>query len=62
MPVLVEHGEKDRMFPVKPGEELHARSGDCAEFMVIPEHGHNEPFRRPRMEHLGPILEWLVRD
>jgi hypothetical protein len=62
VPVLVVHGENDRMFPVKMGEELYAKSGECAEFLVIPEHGHNEPFRRPRMEFWGPILEWLTRD
>lgn len=59
VPVLVVHGENDRMFPVKLGEELHASSGNCAEFLVIAGYGHNEPFRRPRMEYWGPILEWL---
>ncbi|MFC5862502.1 alpha/beta hydrolase [Acidicapsa dinghuensis] len=59
VPVLVVHGEKDRMFPVELGEELHALCGDCAEFLVIPGQGHNEPFRRPTMEYWGPILEWL---
>lgn len=62
VPVLVVHGERDRMFPVKLGEELHSVCGDRAEFLVIPEHGHNEPFRRPTMLYWGPILEWLGRD
>jgi pimeloyl-ACP methyl ester carboxylesterase len=61
-PVLVVHGEKDRMFPVTLGEELHAVCGEHAEFLVIPEQGHNEPFRRPTLAYWGPILEWLARD
>lgn len=59
VPVLVVHGGNDRTFPVKLGEELHARCGDCAEFLVIPEQGHNQPFRRPTVEYWGPIVEWI---
>lgn len=59
LPVLVVHGGSDRTFPVKLGEELHARCGDRAEFLVIPEQGHNQPFRRPTMTYWGAILEWL---
>ena len=62
LPVLVVHGGEDKTFPVKLGEQLHALCGESAEFLVIPEHGHNEPFRRPRLAYWGPILEWLAAD
>jgi pimeloyl-ACP methyl ester carboxylesterase len=56
-PVLVVHGERDGLFPVKLAEELAACCG--AELRVVPGVGHNEPFRRPRAEYWKPIVEWL---
>jgi hypothetical protein len=60
LPVLVVHGEKDRTFPVELGEQLHALCGAKAELLIIPGHGHREPFRHPRLAYWGPILDWLV--
>lgn len=57
MPVLVVHGEKDRLFPVKMATELAA----CckAETIIVPRLGHAEPYHRPRVEYWGPIIDWL---
>jgi hypothetical protein len=60
MPVLVVHGGKDRMFPVRMAEELHAVCGERAELVVVPDVGHNEPFNRPRLAYWGLILDWLA--
>ncbi len=61
-PVLVVHGEEDRLFPVAMGRQLHASCGYSAQFLVIPGHGHNEPFHRPTMAYWGPVIRWLAGD
>ncbi|HEX4039773.1 MAG TPA: alpha/beta fold hydrolase [Acidobacteriaceae bacterium] len=57
LPILVVHGEKDRLFPVGMAEELAA----CckADSIIVPRLGHTEPFHRPQIEYWGPILDWL---
>jgi pimeloyl-ACP methyl ester carboxylesterase len=60
IPVLVVHGEEDRMFPVKMAEELHSVCGESAELVIVPDVSHNEPFNRPRLAYWGLILDWLA--
>jgi alpha-beta hydrolase superfamily lysophospholipase len=57
LPVLVVHGEKDRVFPVKMGAELAECCG--AETIFVPKLGHAEPYYRPAMAYWGPILSWI---
>lgn len=59
MPILVVHGEKDRLFPVRMATELAA----CceAETIIVPRLGHAEPYHRPHLEYWLPIIEWLER-
>jgi alpha-beta hydrolase superfamily lysophospholipase len=59
MPVLVVHGEKDRLFPVRMATELAA----CceAETIIVPLLGHAEPYHRPRADYWRPIIEWLEK-
>ncbi len=58
-PLLVVHGEKDRLFPVRMAEELAAfRAGDC-ELVVVPNLAHNQPFRHPEPSYWGRIASWL---
>ncbi len=60
LPILVVHGEKDRLFPVRMATEL-ARC--CkAETIIVPKLGHAEPYHRPRVEYWGPIIDWLEQD
>ena len=61
VPVLVVHGERDALFPVRMAEELAALCGSGAELLVVPRLGHNEPFYKPRMAYWGLILSRLVR-
>jgi len=57
LPILVVHGEKDRLFPVKMAAEL----AECcrAETIIVPELGHAEPYHRPQTKYWGPIVEWI---
>ena len=57
LPVLVVHGEKDRLFPVKMATEL----AECcqAEAIIVPGVGHAEPWSRPQASYWGPIVNWI---
>jgi uncharacterized protein len=57
-PVLIVHGEKDQLFPVKMAAELASYCSPRAEVVLVPHTTHNQPFRRPRLEYWGPIIEW----
>jgi uncharacterized protein len=62
LPVLVVHGEKDRLFPVAMARELAAWCEPEAEFLLVPKTGHNQPFRKPCVDYWGPIIEWIARE
>jgi len=57
IPILVVHGEKDRLFPVRMAAEL----AECcqAETMIVPELGHAEPYYKPQLKYWGPIVAWI---
>jgi alpha-beta hydrolase superfamily lysophospholipase len=57
LPILVVHGEGDRIFPVKMGAELAACCG--AETIFVPHLRHAEPWYRPQVEYWGPIVTWM---
>jgi hypothetical protein len=57
IPILVVHGDRDRIFPVKMGAELAACCG--AETIIVPNLRHAEPYYRPQMSYWGPIVEWI---
>jgi uncharacterized protein len=57
LPILVVHGERDRLFPVRMGSELAACCG--AEERIVPEISHTEPYIRPRKEYWYPIVDWI---
>ena len=56
LPILVVHGEKDRLFPVKMAHNLFAHCGKNAELIVVPNLGHIEPFRKPRLSYWGQLF------
>lgn len=60
VPVLIVHGEKDRLFPITMAEELRAQGGEDAELVVVPRLTHNEPFYRPQLSYWGLIVERLI--
>jgi fermentation-respiration switch protein FrsA (DUF1100 family) len=57
LPILVVHGERDRIFPVKMGAELAACCG--AETILVPNLKHAEPYCHPQAEYWGPIVRWI---
>ena len=61
LPVLIVHGEKDRLFPIAMAHELAGWCEPQAEVVLIPNTTHNQPFRKPRLSYWGPIIEWLGR-
>ena len=60
IPVLVVHGEKDRLFPVRMAQELIALCGSQSELVIVPTVAHNQPFRRPQLSYWGTIVSWLL--
>lgn len=59
-PVLVVHCERDRLFPVRMAAELTSHCEASAEFIVVPNHVHNDPFYRPQFAYWRHILARLV--
>jgi uncharacterized protein len=59
LPILVVHGEKDRLFPVMMAAELAGFCSPRAQVILIPDTGHNQPFRKPHLSYWGPIIEWV---
>jgi alpha-beta hydrolase superfamily lysophospholipase len=59
VPVLVVHGEKDRLFPVEMAKELTACCGSQSELVIVPMLTHNEPYYRPHLSYWGRITSWL---
>ncbi|MGC1156768.1 MAG: alpha/beta fold hydrolase [Acidobacteriaceae bacterium] len=57
LPILVVHGERDRIFPVKMAAELAACCG--AETILVPNLEHAEPYYHPQAEYWGPIVTWI---
>jgi uncharacterized protein len=60
LPVLILHGEEDRLFSVKMAEELAECCGTEAKLVVVPETAHNQPFRKPHLSYWGPVVAWLA--
>ena len=61
LPVLIVHGEKDRLFPVAMAHELAGWCEPCAKVVLIPNTTHNQPFSKPQLSYWGPIIEWISK-
>lgn len=61
LPVLVVHGERDRLFPIAMGRDLAAFCSPKAEVVLVPGTSHNQPFRKPHLSYWGPIIEWISK-
>jgi len=44
---------KRRNVPGEAGKELHACCGPAAQWLPVPQPGHNEPFHDPRLKYWG---------
>jgi pimeloyl-ACP methyl ester carboxylesterase len=56
IPVLIVHGEKDRLFPVSMARELAEFCGSSCELAIVPGASHNDPFYHPRQSYWGEIV------
>ena len=54
LPILIVHGDKDRLFPMQMAHELLSCCGSRAELLVLPARSHNEPFYKPQMNTGAP--------
>jgi len=62
LPVLIVHGEKDRLFPIAMAHELAGWCEPRAEVVLVPKTTHNQPFHKPHISYWGPIIEWICKE
>jgi len=62
LPVLIVHGEKDRLFPIAMAHELAGWCEPRAEVVLVPNTTHNQPFRKPQLSYWGPIIDWICKE
>lgn len=62
LPVLIIHGEKDRLFPIAMAHELAGWCEPRAEVVLVPGTTHNQPFREPNLDYWGPIVDWICKE
>jgi pimeloyl-ACP methyl ester carboxylesterase len=63
VPVLIVHGENDRLFPVRMARELAGFCGSARRLEIVQGLGHNEPFYQPKSSYWGSIVAgFLVED
>jgi alpha-beta hydrolase superfamily lysophospholipase len=55
IPVLIVHGEADRLFPARMGRELADLCAAKHELVLMPELGHNDPIYRPQSSYWALI-------
>jgi alpha-beta hydrolase superfamily lysophospholipase len=60
LPVLVVHGQKDRLFPVQMARDLVACCPGPAELLVVCNLAHNQPFRKPHLSYWGLIISRII--
>jgi uncharacterized protein len=60
IPTLIVHGEKDRLFPVAMAANLKECCGPHSRVILVPEVGHNAPFRWPDISYWGPIAKFVL--
>jgi hypothetical protein len=59
LPVLIVHGERDRLFPARLARDLAGYCPAGAEVVLVPDTAHNQPFRRPELAYWEPVISWL---
>jgi pimeloyl-ACP methyl ester carboxylesterase len=63
IPVLIVHGEMDRLFPVRMAEELAGICASDCELAIVRGASHNDPFYHPQQAYWGDIVaRFLVQD
>lgn len=60
IPVLIVHGDRDRLFPVRMARELAACCASNCELAIIPGATHSSPFYHPHQSYWGDIVARFV--
>jgi hypothetical protein len=60
VPVLIVHGEKDRLLPVQMASDLLAACGPQARLVVVPDLGHEDPCYRPEAAYWELIVAAIL--
>lgn len=58
-PVVIVHGERDRLFPVTMAQELARACGGPCELVVVPKLSHNAPIYQPQVAYWALIADRL---
>jgi hypothetical protein len=61
IPVLIVHGEKDRLFPIRMAHELAGFCNSTHELVIIPNATHNDPFYHPQQSYWGEIIARFLK-
>jgi alpha-beta hydrolase superfamily lysophospholipase len=59
VPVLVVHGQNDRLFPVQMARDLASCCPGPVELLIVSNLAHNQLFRKPDLSFWGPIIARL---
>jgi len=59
--ILIVQGDRDRLFHMHMGQELHACTGGRADLLILPARSHNSPFYFPKPEYWNPIINWILK-
>jgi alpha-beta hydrolase superfamily lysophospholipase len=60
VPVLVVHGQNDRLFPIQMARDLASCCPGPVELLIAPNLAHNQLFRKPDLSFWGPIIARIV--
>lgn len=60
LPVLVLHGEHDRLFPVQMASNLASSCIGTAKLVIVPNQRHNDPFYRPERHYWDHVVSILI--
>jgi hypothetical protein len=56
IPVLVVHGEADRLFPPQMARDLESACSSNCEVFLVPDLGHNDPIYRPQLPYWSFVI------
>jgi pimeloyl-ACP methyl ester carboxylesterase len=60
VPVLIVHGEGDRLFPVQMARDLAAQCASPAKLVIVPELSHDDPYYRPERRYWDNVIDYLA--
>jgi pimeloyl-ACP methyl ester carboxylesterase len=60
VPVLILHGQRDRLFPTQMASDLKAVCPSYSRLIIVPGHSHDEAYRRPQLSFWGNVASHLL--